>query len=143
MALEVLKERWFGSVNVVTLGATKEEGGSRRQVVRVGGQMTLPYLFNEGNIPYPPVIAFEVWDTKPLDWPDVLVEPFKDVLDNSTDWALKVVHEFGAELICLRFISAHPENQNRSADDIVKTLKSVFTVLNMAELSCSAFFLER
>lgn len=131
MAIEFLKEKWVGSVNVVTIGATKEEGGSRKQVVHIGGQKTLPYLFNEGEIPYPPTIAFEVWDTEPLDWPDALVKPFKDVLSSPAAWASKVVEEYNAELICLKFMGAHPENQNRSADDVAKTLESILKAVDV------------
>jgi acetyl-CoA decarbonylase/synthase complex subunit delta len=93
MAVEAIKEKWTGEVAVVTIGATKQEGGSRAASVKIGGQKTLPFLFPEGNLPYPPVIAQEIQDTEPLDLPPVLTG-----------------------LLCVRLQGAHPDFGNKSAD---------------------------
>ena len=62
MVIEILKDKWASKVNTVTIGATKEQGGTRTSTVTVGGQNTLPYLFAEGNVPNRPVIAMEILD---------------------------------------------------------------------------------
>ena len=70
MLKELAKEKWSGKINVVTIGATEKEGGSRSSIVKIGGQTTLPFIFNDGELPHPPVIAAEIWDIAPKDWPD-------------------------------------------------------------------------
>ena len=120
MAKELMLEKWPGEVSVVTIGAAKEEGGSRSSVVKVGGQTTLPFLFREGKIPYKPVIAFEVWDIVPSDWPAELANQYKDVISDPVGWAQKCVREYKAELLCLRLQGAHPDFGDSSPDKEAK-----------------------
>jgi len=90
---ELMLEKWSGSVSVVTIGATEENGGSRSKVVSIGGQKALPFLFAEGNLPYKPVIAFEVWDVAPADWPKELIKVYNDVFNDPLAWAEKCVKD--------------------------------------------------
>ena len=69
------KEKWSGRVRAITLGATAAEGGTRSHTVTVGGETTLPFLHFEGEIPNRPVVAIEVVDRRPADWPAVVVAP--------------------------------------------------------------------
>lgn len=62
MALELLKERWSSAINVLKVGAVKEEGGTRASAITVGGQTTLPFLLDEGGMPHRPVVAMEIFD---------------------------------------------------------------------------------
>lgn len=124
MALE-FKEKWSGAINVVDIGATKEEGGSRSRVVKVGGETTLPFLYNEGQIPHKPVIAWEIWDVEPTDWPQELTQAYKDVLPDTLSWADKCVREYKAELLCIRLQGAHPDFGNKSADEEAKLIEQL------------------
>ena len=65
MPIPDVKEKWTASINEVTIGATKEQGGTRGTTVTIGGQTTLPYLTFEGGLPHPPVIAGYVADIVP------------------------------------------------------------------------------
>ena len=125
MELPNVAEKWSGSVRKVTIGATKEEGGTRGNVVTVGGAKSIPYMDFEGDQGCKAVIAMDVLDKAPEDWPDTLMEPYKDVLNNPADWAKKCVEEYGAELLCLRLDSIHPDKGNKSADEAVAIVKSV------------------
>ncbi len=125
MALELLKEKWPNKINTVTIGATKEEGGTRTSVVKIGGETALPFLFEEGEIPNRPCVAMEVWDAPPKEWPDLLKEPFKDVLDKPVEWAKKCVNEYKPDLLFIRLMSAHPEWGNNSAERIIGTVKAI------------------
>jgi acetyl-CoA decarbonylase/synthase complex subunit delta len=118
-------EKWSGVVSVVNIGATKLEGGSRSKVIKIGGQATLPFLFSEGAIPYKPVVAFEVWDSTPPEWPEELVKALVDVLGDPLAWAQKCVQEFKAELICLRLQGAHPDLGNKSVEQEVKLIEQL------------------
>ncbi|PIU83580.1 MAG: acetyl-CoA decarbonylase/synthase complex subunit delta [Elusimicrobia bacterium CG06_land_8_20_14_3_00_38_11] len=123
-------EKWPGRTYELTIGATKEEGGSRSKKVKLGGMSTLPFLFFEGTIPNPPAVAMEVWDVEPTDWPDVLKNEYGDVLTDPAKWAKKC-EEFGCDLICLRLKSADPDLKNSSADEITKTVKNVLSATSL------------
>jgi len=131
MAVELLKEKWSNTINTVTIGATKEDGGTRTSKVTVGGESTLPYLFDEGEIPNSPVVAMEIIDQEPIDWPDVLKEPFKDVLSNPVEWAKKCVNEYRADLLCLRLSSIHPDFGDTSADSAASLVKSILEAVGV------------
>lgn len=127
MLKELAKEKWSGNINVITIGASKEEGGSRDSVVKIGGQTTLPYMFEEGDIPHRPVIAAEVWDIAPTDWPPTLNDALKDVYSDPVAWSKKMVKEYAVDLICLRLQDAHPDLGDRKPEDEAKLVKEILT----------------
>ena len=131
MAIELYKEKWANKVNELILGATKQEGGSRSFHLKVGGESTLPFLFDEGQMPNTPVVAQEIWDIEPVDWPQTLREPFKDVLGNPVEWARKTVEKFSTNLICLRLQGIHPDSGDKSPDTEVKILKDILKAVNV------------
>ncbi len=117
-------EKWTGKINTVVLGATAEEGGTRTKTVTVGGAAALPFLAFEGATGSKPAIAVEVWDSGAEAWPEALRRAYGDALSSPAAWARKAV-EFGADLICLRLMGAHPDAGNRSPDDCAATVKEV------------------
>lgn len=127
MLKELAKEKWSGNINVVSIGATKEEGGSRSCVVNVGGQSTLPYLFDEGEIPHRPVIAAEVWDIAPSDWPSTLDAALKDIYSDPIVWSKKMVQDCGVDLICLKLQGAHPDLGDRKPEEEAKLVKEILS----------------
>ncbi|RJP28683.1 MAG: acetyl-CoA decarbonylase/synthase complex subunit delta [Candidatus Omnitrophota bacterium] len=120
MAKEMMIEKWQGQVCTVSIGATKQDGGSRSHVIKVGGQNTLPFLFKEGDNPNKPVVAMEVWDTAPSDWPEELLKYYKDVAGDPVSWAQKCIKEYHANLLCLKLQGAHPDFGNKSPDQEAK-----------------------
>ncbi|MCL4441800.1 MAG: acetyl-CoA decarbonylase/synthase complex subunit delta [Firmicutes bacterium] len=123
MAVTIAKERWTSKVNELVLGAEPN-------AIKVGGDGTLPFLFFEGDMPNRPVVALEVCDMEPADWPDILKDAFAGVLGDPVAWAKKCV-EYGADLVCLRLSSAHPDNKNASPEDCAKTAKAVADAINV------------
>lgn len=122
MATDLMLERWSGEVSNVFLGATKEEGGTRTQVIKIGGQATLPFLFQEGAIPNKPQIAFEIWDIAPVDWPQELAKSYGDASKDPLVWAEKCVKEYKAKILCIRLQGAHPDFGNRTPDQEAKLI---------------------
>jgi acetyl-CoA decarbonylase/synthase complex subunit delta len=117
-----LMEKGSRGIHAMTIGASKEEGGSRSVTLKTGGVTCLPFLFEEGSIPHRPLIAGEICD-KP--------EP---------DWAVKMVQEAGADLVCLRLLDIHPDAGNASAKDaaaltvgILKRIKAPMVVLGCGQ----------
>ena len=129
--MEILKEAWHQAINTVTIGASAENGGTRTSVVTVGGEKTLPFLFKEGEMPNAPVIAMEVLDIEPVDWPETLKKPFGDILKNPVKWAVKCVEEYKVPLICIKLQGAHPDFGNKSAVDSAKLIKDILQAVKV------------
>lgn len=125
MAGELVVEKWPGVVSTVTIGATKAEGGTRTSCVKVGGQKTLPFLFPEGELPHQPVIAFEVCDVAPDDWPEELSKIYAGVFSDPLAWAEECVKKYQAKLLCLRLSGTHPDLGNKPPEDAAKLVEKI------------------
>jgi acetyl-CoA decarbonylase/synthase, CODH/ACS complex subunit delta len=131
MALADIKESWSSQICNVKIGATAEEGGTRTSVVEIGGESTLPFLEFEGAAPNKPVIAMEVLDLVPDDWPETLTGPLDGLIGNPVEWARKCVEEYKAEMICLKLQKAHPDFGNAPLDESVKLVKDVLDAVGV------------
>ena len=129
--MDILKENWTGKINEVKIGATEEAGGTRTSQITVGGETTLPFLFKEGDIPNTPVIAMEILDIEPVDWPEVLKKPFGDALKDPVKWAVKCVEEYKAPMLSVKLAGTHPDFGNRSADDTAKLIKDILKAVKV------------
>lgn len=125
MTIPDVKQKWANPINTVTIGAAKEEGGTRTHTISVGGSTTLPFLHFEGEIPHRPVVAMEILDIVPEDWHPLLSKHFSDAWDNPGKWAKKCVEEFGADLICLRLAGCDPDGKNQGPEEAATAVKSV------------------
>jgi acetyl-CoA decarbonylase/synthase complex subunit delta len=131
MAVPEVTDSFAGEVTRITLGATKAEGGTRTSTVTIGGARNVVYGGSIEDRSEKPVIAIDVLDSKPDDWPDVLAQCYKDVLDNPGSWAKKCVEEFGADLICVKYDGIHPDKANKDADHAVKVTKEVLKTVGV------------
>jgi acetyl-CoA decarbonylase/synthase complex subunit delta len=131
MASELMLEKWSGKVSVVTIGATKEEGGTRSTTIKIGGQATLPFLSAEGAIPHKPVVAFEIWDIAPPEWPAELVKSYSAVFSDTLAWAEKCVKEYKAELVCLKLQGAHPDFGDKKAEEEARLVEQLLKKISV------------
>jgi acetyl-CoA decarbonylase/synthase complex subunit delta len=130
MEIPDVKEKWTAAINVVTLGATADQGGTRKKTVTVGGASTLPFMNFEGEIPNPPVIAGYVSDIVP-DWPDKIKDLVGKEIASPAEWAQKNVEEFGVDLISLKLAGADPSGENRPPADCAKVVSDVFKAVDV------------
>ncbi len=130
MAVPDAKEKWSGKINTVTIGATKDEGGTRGKTVTVGGETGIPFLGFDGETPNAPVIAIDVVDVTPETWPDGLAEVYSDVWSDPAAWAKRAA-ELGADLINLRLEGTHPDTADRSAEQAAETVKAVLGAVDL------------
>jgi len=130
MQIPDVKEKWTGKINEVTLGATREEGGTRGKKITIGGQTTLPYLSSEGEIPNKPVIAGFVADVVP-DWPEEVIKAIGGEVNSPVEWAQKNVQEFGVNLISLKLIGADPAGKNAPPDACAKVVQDVLKAVDV------------
>jgi len=131
MPVPEVAESFAGSVNRITLGAAKDNGGTRTSVVTVGGATNVVYGGSSDDTGEKPVIAMDVIDTPPEDWNDTLSQCYKDVLDNPGEWAKKSVEEFGADLICIKFDGIHPDKDDKDAEHAVKVTEQVLAAVGV------------
>jgi len=131
MAVEIFKEKYRSQVREVVLGATREEGGTRSHTVKVGGETALPFLHFEGEIPNRPVVAMEIWDIVPEEWPANLKSYFADVYHDPGAWAKKCVEQYKADLVAVRFKSADPDIKDAPAEECIATLKKVLEAVGV------------
>lgn len=118
-------ERFTGQVNEVTLGATAEAGGTRGRTVTVGGARSVAAAGARETAGRRPVIAMDVLDRTPEDWPETLLKPFEGVLDDPGAWAKRCVDDFGADLICLMLEGTHPDKGDKSPAQAVEAAKAI------------------
>ncbi|MGC8861633.1 MAG: CO dehydrogenase/acetyl-CoA synthase subunit delta [Armatimonadota bacterium] len=131
MAVEEPLEKWSTAVATVRIGATPAEGGTRGREVVLGGETTLPFMHFEGASPNKPVVAMEVLDVPPREWPEVLMKPFADVAGDPAAWAAKCVKEYGAEMICLKLEGIHPDSGDKGPDEAAKAVKAVLEAVDV------------
>ncbi len=124
MGFEITKESYAGAIKAITIG----KGDT---AITVGGQKSYPFYQFEGEMPHKPVIAMEIWDMAPQEWPASIVEPFKDVLTDPAAWAKKCVDEYGADLIVLQLKSIDPNDKNATADEAAATVKKVLAAIKV------------
>jgi acetyl-CoA decarbonylase/synthase complex subunit delta len=103
-------------------------GGGRKEVV-IGGASTLPYLKFEGKPCNPTRVAITVHDCEPP-YPVGLLSAWGNVVKDPGEWAKKAV-EIGAEIICLRLTSAHPETGNTGAKEARITIDKVLSSVDV------------
>lgn len=119
MAIELLKEKYNGAINVVEIGP------AGAGTVKVGGETTMPFLFREGSMPNAPVVALEVLDCEPVEWPEQVRSAFGDSIKDPVAWAKACVKKSGAGILCVRLQSAHPDWGNRKPEESIDVLKAI------------------
>jgi len=124
MTIEIPKEKWSGSVRAVTLGATRDQGGTRARTLTVGGETALPYHAFEGTLPHPPGLALEVHDRRPTDWSPILIKAWGADMDDPAAWA-KAAEAAGADLIYLTLSATLPDGQANTAANARAALRKV------------------
>jgi acetyl-CoA synthase len=121
--LKIAKENWDGRVLEVELGATEEQGGTRSKTVTVGGETAMPFMHFEGKFPHKPVVAVEIANRRPDDWPELLVEVWDEVMDDPKAWA-KAAEEAGADVIFMNIQLNDQEGSPTSAEDAVEAVQA-------------------
>lgn len=124
VGFEIKKESYSGGIREISIG----KGDS---TVTVGGENCYPFYTFEGEMPNKPVIAMEIWDMEPEDWPEAATAPFKDVLSDPAAWAKKCVDDYGAQAIVLQLKSTDPNDKDVSAADAAATVKKVADAISV------------
>ena len=115
-----------GHYTVRYSGAIREVSvGTNDQARVVGGVQSLPFYLFEGGMPHKPLIAMDVLDIRPEEWPDTLMRHFDDVAGDPVAWARKCVNSYGADAVCISLVSTDPNGMNRPAAEAAETAAAV------------------
>jgi len=123
--VEPVKEKCIGAIDVVEIG--RPGPGA----IKVGGETCMPFLLEEGAMPNSPVVAMEILDCEPSDWPDNLRSALGKAASDPVSWAKFAVGECGCGLICVRMQSAHPDWKNATSEAAVSILKKISKAVNV------------
>lgn len=123
MAFTAPNETYAGKVFQVDAGTDKK--------IVFGGENVLPFHLFEGNVPNRPVVAYEIQDVPPDDWPETVRKVFEGVSGDPVTWAKHCQDKLNAKAIALRLIGTHPDRQNRSPEDAAKTVRDVLAAISV------------
>ncbi|XOF34400.1 MAG: acetyl-CoA decarbonylase/synthase complex subunit delta [Candidatus Electrothrix sp. YB6] len=115
---------YSGAIREVTLG-------NGENTVTVGGSTSLPFHLFEGEMGNKPLIAMEVMDVRPDNWPETLSRHFDDVMDSPVDWAKKCVDVYKADAINIWLAGTDPNGANRPAADAAKDAAAVINAVDV------------
>jgi acetyl-CoA decarbonylase/synthase complex subunit delta len=118
VGFEINKESYTGGIKEISIG----KGGS---AITIGGETCYPFYTFEGDMPNKPIIAMEIWDMEPEDWPESARAPFADVLSDPAAWAKKCVDTYGADAVVLQLKSTDPNDRDASPEAAAETVKKV------------------
>ncbi|MGB9716539.1 MAG: acetyl-CoA decarbonylase/synthase complex subunit delta [Thermodesulfovibrionales bacterium] len=124
MAFTPPTETYSGKVCSVTIGTGDK-------AITFGGENVLPFHAFEGSIPNRPVIAYEIQDIPPVDWPDQVRKPYEGVSNDPISWAKFCQDTLNAKALALRLIGTHPDGENRSPENAAKTVKDVLSSIDI------------
>jgi CO dehydrogenase/acetyl-CoA synthase delta subunit len=118
------KVNYSGAIREVTLG-------NGDKAVTVGGATSLPFHLFEGKMPHKPLIAMEVMDIRPDNWPATLSKYFDDVMGDPVAWAKKCVDVYKADAINIWLAGTDPNGANRPAKDAAKDAAKVIQAVDV------------
>ncbi|MFC1872630.1 acetyl-CoA decarbonylase/synthase complex subunit delta [Chloroflexota bacterium] len=124
MAIQIPKTPYSGKIKQAKIGSGGHE-------VPVGGETSYPFYLFEGEMPNPPKIAIEVYDSPPEDWAEAALEPYRGVTDDPVAWAKKAIDDYGADMICLQLLGTDPNGQDKSAEEATSVVKKVSDAIDV------------
>ena len=112
---------YSGKINAVTLGTGDN-------AIVIGGQNVLPFYTFDAPIENAPKVGVEVSDlASQWNWPEL--NAFYAGCTSMADYAKKAETIEGCDFICLNFVGADPNGENRSVADCVADAKAVAEVV--------------
>jgi acetyl-CoA decarbonylase/synthase complex subunit delta len=118
-----------GTIDLVTLGATTGEGGSRRVSYRIGGWSSYPFVGPRPAGVVSPLVALEICDD-PRIWPAAVTRDLGDLAGDTAAWAREAERRFSADLVRLVLTST----RDRSFSDFPAIGRTVEAILSATTL---------
>lgn len=93
--------------------------------LKLGGESVLPFYSFDGNTGNKPALGIEIWDIAPSTWPEALQAIYKDCADDPVKWAKYCKEQFSPDFICVRFVGANPDGEDKTAEECAELAKKI------------------
>lgn len=123
--------KYPGSICEVQIGATKTEGGTRRKVIKIGGDTCPPFYRFESPPKNRPVVALDVFDQPIVPLAGPVKNAYKEVLDDPAEWARKAIEVYGADLVSLHLVSTDPTLKDTPVKEAAKAVERVLQAVDV------------
>ncbi len=124
-------ENYSGKIVEVTVGGTKSQGGTRSSSITIGGE-TAPAFYNfQSKTPHKPIIALDVFDYAKVPLSKAVKMHYREVLEDTAEWARLCVEKFDAEMINLHMTSIDPLIDNASPKKALETVENVLQAVDV------------
>lgn len=123
-------EKFPGRIHEVKLGATKKDGGSRRNSFIIGGSDSPPFVYSDRPPKHLPVFAMDVFDTT-IPLPMAIKTGVEDVMEDPAEWARRNVKKFGADMVTVHLVSTDPLGKDSSPADAARTVENVLQAVDV------------
>lgn len=118
MAFKQSVQKYSGKISEVELGTGEK-------AIKLGGEYVLPFYSFDGEIGNKPSIGVEILDIYPDSWIEPYQEMYKEVANDTVEWAKYVEANSGADFICLKFDGADPNGLDKSPEECAEVAKKV------------------
>ncbi|KXA97822.1 hypothetical protein AKJ37_01785 [candidate division MSBL1 archaeon SCGC-AAA259I09] len=126
---EPILREWENQIQEIPMGATRADGGTRGEVVKLGGEKCLPFYPDCEN-PHMPIVTFDTFDSKvPL--PGVISKHYEEVIGHPGEWAKKSVEEYGAEMVTIHLTSTDPKGNDTPPKEAAKSVEEVLEAVDV------------
>jgi acetyl-CoA decarbonylase/synthase complex subunit delta len=125
------------SIQEITLGATKGQGGTRGNTITIGGHTAPAWDLFQSPPKHVPIVAADVFDM-PISLAKMVKMHYKEVLDDPAEWAKLVVNKFGADAVTIHLISTDRAINDTSPNDAAKVIEDVLQAVKVPIIIGSA-----
>lgn len=124
MAFKMSVQKSSGKVSEVVIGTGDK-------AIKIGGENVLPFYSFDGDTGNIQKVGIEINDVYPESWIDCYKEMYKDVANDPAAWAKYVQDNTEADFVCLRFVGADPNADDKSPEECAEVAKKVADAIDL------------
>lgn len=124
MAFKMSTQKSSGKISEVVIGTGEK-------AIKIGGQNVLPFYGFDGDTGNTQKVGVEINDIYPESWINCYKEMYKDVANDPAAWAKYVQDNTEADFVCLRFVGADPNADDKSPEECAEVAKKVADAIDL------------
>lgn len=124
MAFKMSVQKSSGKISEVVIGTGEK-------AIKLGGENVLPFYSFDGDTGNIQKVGIEINDIYSESWIDCYKEMYKDVANDPAAWAKYVQDNTEADFVCLRFVGADPNADDKSPEECAEVAKKVADAIDL------------
>lgn len=124
MAFKMSVQKSSGKISEVVIGTGEK-------AIKLGRENVLPFYSFDGDTGNVQKVGIEINDIYPESWIDCYKEMYKDVANDPAAWAKYVQDNTEADFVCLRFVGADPNADDKSPEECAEVAKKVADAIDL------------